>query len=160
MNGAKNMTRRHIKSILAGFLAMVLGVIVLAVILVAILAILTRDITIGPVYLLVPIVTFAAGCYWSLRRSSRPKVPAKPPSNTRIIAKSIVMGVTGMIVSLIAYLIWFSFWIPRNVHGLVSIDVVRLVHWPVLLVIFLGGFVLGFWRASRRRSMLTGGMAQ
>ena len=51
-NGAKKMIRRirwtHIKSILIGFLAMILSVIALAVILVTILAISKRELPIGP----------------------------------------------------------------------------------------------------------------
>ena len=92
----------YIKSILVGFLAMVLSLIALAVVLMTIMLTFSREIPIGPVYLLIPIVTFAAGCYWSMRRSSRPKVPAKPLSQFTIIAKSVVVGITAMILSVIA----------------------------------------------------------
>jgi hypothetical protein len=138
---------------------MVLSVIALAVVLVTLLVISKREIAIGPVYLLIPAISFATGLCWSLRRSSRPKVPAKPPSSVTIIAKSAAVGVTAIIVSLIAYLIWIWIQLPRNVHGL-GIDVRRLVHWPVLLGIFLAGFIMEYRHASRRRSVLTGGMAQ
>jgi hypothetical protein len=152
--------RFHIKTILVGFLAMVLSVIALAVILVVYLVISKREIAIGPMYLLIPSGTFATGCYWSVRRSCRSKTPAKPSSNVTIIAKSAIMGVAAVIVSLTAYVVWIWLRIPQNLHGLVSIDVRRLVHWPVLLVAFLAGFILEYRHALRRRSMLTGGMAQ
>ncbi len=158
------MIRRwHIKDILVGLLAMILSVITAAVILLVVLLRSHREIAIGPLYLLVPIVSLTTGCYWSLRRSSLPKIqakPAKPPSNVTIIAKSAVVGVTAIIVSVIAYLMWIWIRIPRNLHGVVGIDVRRLVYWPVLLGVFLASFTLEYRRASRRRSMLTGGLAQ
>ena len=56
------MTRgSHIKNILFGILAAILGVIALAIILVALLLITRRQIGVGPVYLLVPIVSFLGG---------------------------------------------------------------------------------------------------
>lgn len=152
------ISRRHVKSIFVGILAMILGLIALAVVLVGIMLISHREIAVGPVYLLIPIVTFTSGCYWSLRRSSRSRAPAKPPSKAAIIAKSVMVGVTAMIVSVIAYLFWIWLRIPRNVDGLVSIDVYALVHWPVLLGIFLAGFILEYRHASRQRLTPTGGL--
>ena len=150
----------HIKCILVGLLAMILSVIALWVILGVIVRTSKRDIHIGPVYWLIPVVSFVAGSYWSLRRSSRLKVPAKPPSNVTIIAKSTVVGILAMILSVIGYLIWLWLRIPRNGIGVVvGIDVRALLYWPVLWVSFLGGFLLEYRIASRRRSTLTGGMA-
>jgi hypothetical protein len=65
-----------------------------------------------------------------------------------------------MIVSVIAYLMWIRLWVDRNVHGFVSIDVHRLVHWPVLVGVFVAGFILEYRRASRRRWTFPGGVAQ
>ncbi len=67
-----------------------------------------------------------------------------------------------MIVSVIAFLTWILIRIPKNVHGAVGIDVLRVigVYWPVLLGIFLAGFILKYLKASKRRSMLIGRMAQ
>jgi hypothetical protein len=153
------MIRRwHIKDILVGLLVMILSVIVLAITLGAVLFISKREIAIGPLYLLIPIVTFIAGFYWSWRRSSRPKVPPKPPATITIIVKSTTVGFTAMIVSAIVYLMWIRFWVLRNDHGFVSIDVHALLYWPVLLPVFLAAFFLEYRRALRRRSMLTGGM--
>ena len=143
--------RRHIKSILVGILAMILGLIALAEVLVGIMLISHREIAVGPVYLLIPIVTFTAGCYWSLRRSSQSRAPAELPSKATIIAKSVMVGVTAMIVSVPAYLFWILLRIPRNIDGAVGIDVLSVIHWPVLLGIFLAGFILEYRHASRRR---------
>ena len=150
--------RRHIKSILVGILAMILGLIALAEVLVGIMLISHREIAVGPVYLLIPVVTFASGFCWSLRRSFRPRAPAKPSSKATIIAKSVIVGFTAMIVSVIAYLIWIWLRIPRNINGLVAIDVRALVHWPVLLGTFLAGFILEYRHASRRRLTPTRGV--
>jgi len=147
----------HIKSILVGVLAMSLSVIALWVILGAIVATSKREIPVGPIYLLIPVAAFATGCYWSLRRSAR---PAKPPSNFTIIVKSTVVGILAIILSVIGYLTWFWLRIPRNEPGLVSIDVRALLYWPVLWVSFLGGFILEYRIASRRRSTSPGGVAQ
>ena len=141
------MIRRwHIKSILVGVLAMILSLIALAVVLVGIMLISHREIAVGPVYLLIPIVTFTSGCYWSLRRSSQSRAPAELPSKATIIAKSVMVGVTAMIVSVPAYLFWILFWIllrePRNIDGAVGIDVLSVIHWPVLLGIFLASVFL------------------
>jgi hypothetical protein len=149
----------HIKSILVGFLAMVLSLIALWVILGVIVRTSKRDIPIGPVYLLIPILTFPAGCYWSLRRSSRAKVPAKPPSNVTIIVKSTALGITAMIGSVIAYLIGFWLSTRRDGIALVSFDVVSIIHRPVLVGVFLVGFGLEYRIVSRRRSTFTGGVA-
>ena len=145
--------RRHIKSILVGILAMILGLIVLAEVLVGIMLISHREIAVGPVYLLIPIVTFTSGCYWSLRRSSQSRAPAELPSKATIIAKSVMVGVTAMIVSVPAYLFWILLRIPRNIDGAVGIDVLSVIHWhwQVLLGIFLAGFILEYRHASRRR---------
>lgn len=145
--------RRHIKSILVGILAMILGLIALAEVLVGIMLISHREIAVGPVYLLIPIVTFTSGCYWSLRRSSQSRAPAKLPSKATIIAKSVMVGVTAMIVSVPAYLFWILLREPRNIDGAVGIDVLSVIHWnwPVLLGIFLAGFILEYRHASRRR---------
>jgi hypothetical protein len=152
------MTRRwHIKDILVGFLAMILSLIVLAVILVTRLAISRREIPIGPAYSLIPIGTFVLGLFWSMRRSSRPKPPAKPPSYVTIIVKSTVTGVTAMILSVIAYVIWIWLRIPRSPGTFVSIDIRLLLYWPVLLGGFLAGFIPEYRHASNRRSMLAGG---
>jgi MFS family permease len=156
-----SLTRRdQVKCILVGFLAMLLSMIALAVILVTILANSKREIAIEPLYLLIPIVAFAAGWYWSLRHSSRPKVPAKPSSNVTVIAKSVGVGVAGMIVAVIAYVTWIWFRFPKNVQGFGFIVVNRLFYWPVLLGVFLGGFILEYRRSSRRQSTLTGDMSQ
>jgi hypothetical protein len=149
--------RKHVRSILVGFLAMLLSLIALAVILLVALVRTQREIAIGPVYLLVPALPFATGCYWSLRRSSRPQVPAKPPSTFAIIVKSSMAGVAMVIVSVIAYMWWTWFRFARNTRGLVGIDVYRLIHWPVFLGLLVAGFILEYRRASRRRSMLMGG---
>jgi hypothetical protein len=156
------MIRRwHIKDILAGLLTMILNMIAVGIILLVVLLRLHREIAVGPVYLLVPIVSFTAGFYWSLRRSSQPKVPAKPPSTVTIIVKSTTVGVTAIIISEIAYLTWIWIQIPRNLPGFVNIDVRLLVYyWPVLVGVFLAGFFFEYRRGSRRRSMLTGGMSQ
>jgi len=37
--------------------------------------------------------------------------------------------------------------------------IIRLVYWPVLLGVFVAGFVLEYRRISRRRSILRGGVA-
>jgi hypothetical protein len=152
------MTRRQIKSVLVGFLAMVLSVLALAVILVTVLVISKRELAIGPGYLLVPAVAFVAGCYWSLRRSSRPQVPVKPPSMVTIIVKSFVAGVSTVIFSVIAYMWWIWVRLPRDTYGLVGIDVHRLIYWPVLSCVFLAGFISEYRRASKRRSTFTGGV--
>ena len=138
---------------------MVLSVIALLVILATIVLSSKRETPIGPLYLLIPIVTFAAGCYWSLRRSSRPKVPAKPPSSVTVIVKSTSVGITAMILSIIGYLIWLRLRIPRDAIGFVAVDIRALLNWPVLLVSFLSGFMLEYRIASRRRSTFDGGMA-
>lgn len=65
-----------------------------------------------------------------------------------------------MVLSVIAYVVWVWMRIPRHPHTLVAIDVHALLYWPVLLMGFLAGFFLEFRRTSRRRSMLTDGMAQ
>ena len=148
----------HIKSILIGLLAMVLSVIALLLILVEIMLTFKREIQLWPVYWLIPIAAFAAGCYGSLRRSARPKVPAKPPSNVRIIVKSTAMGITAMILSVIGYLIWLRLRIPRDAIGFVSVDIRALLYSPILLASFLGGFILEYRLASRRRFRLIGGM--
>src|SRR5665213_2018987 len=122
----------HIKSILIGFLAMILSVIALAIILVTILAISKRELPIGPVHLLIPSFAFAAGCYWSLRQSPRPKALAKPSSNVTIVAKSAAVGVIAMIVSVIAFFTWILIRVPKNVHGAVGIDVLRAVSYTHL----------------------------
>ena len=87
---------------------------------------------------------------------------AEPSSTVAVVAKSVVVGVIAMIVSVIAFLTWILIRIPKNVHGPVGIDVLRVigVYWPALLGIFLAGFILKYLKASRRCSMLTGGMAQ
>jgi hypothetical protein len=156
------MIRRwHIKDILIGLLTMILSVIIAAVILLVVLLRAHRGIAIGPLYVLIPILTFTAGFYWSLRRSARPKVLAKPPSTVTIIVKSTTVGVTAIIISEIAYLTWIWIQIPRNLPGFVNIDVRLLVYyWPVLVGVFLAGFLFEYRRGSKRRSMLTGGMAQ
>ena len=146
-----------IKSVLVGFLAMVLSLIALWVILGAIVLRTKREIPIGPVYFLIPIVTFTAGCYWSMRRSARPKGLAKPPSNVTIILKSTAVGITAMVLSVIGYLIWLRLRIPRDTISFVSVDISALFYWPVLLVSFLGGFLLEYRIASRQRFRLTGG---
>jgi hypothetical protein len=133
---------------------MVLGVIALLVILATIVLRSKREIPIGPLYLLIPIATFAAGCFWSLRRSARPKIPSKPLSMATIIVKSTAVGITAMILSIIGYLIWFRLRIPRDTIGFVSVDIRALFYWPVLLVSFLLGFMLEFRWASRWRSKL------
>jgi hypothetical protein len=160
MSLAWPLTRRdQIKSILVGLLVMLLSVIALAVILVTILAISKQEIALGPVYLSVPIVSFVSGCYCSLRRSSRPTAPPKASSLHRIIAKSVGVGVAGMIVAVIAYFIWIWFRFPPPVQGVgVFIDVHRLFYWPVLSGVFLVGFILEYLRSSRRRSVLTGAL--
>ena len=82
------LTRKdYLKGILVGLLMMILSLIVTPVILVTILAVSKRELAIGPLYLSIPVVTFAAGCYWSLRRSSRPQILNKPPSTVALIAK-------------------------------------------------------------------------
>jgi hypothetical protein len=143
-------------SILAGLLAMLLSLIALAVILLIVLVRTQREIEIGSVYLVVPAVAFIAGSYWSLRRSSRPKAPAKPPSMVTMIVKSTMVGVAAVIVSVMAYLWWIWFRFARHVHGLVGINVHRMVYWVVLSGIFLASFFLAYTRISRRRSMLRG----
>jgi hypothetical protein len=80
-----------VKSILVGLLAMVVSVIALLVILSVMVLRTKQEIPIGPVYWLIPIAAFAGGYYWSGRRSSRPKVPAKPPSNLTVIVKSMAI---------------------------------------------------------------------
>jgi hypothetical protein len=149
---------RVVKDIRAGLLAMILGVIIVAAILLAVLLRSQRELAVGPVYLLVPIVSLTSGYYWSLRRSARPKAPPKPSSNITIILKSTAVGIAAMVLSVIAYVVWMR--IPRHTHTLVAIDVHVLLYWPVLLIGFLAGFFLEFRWTSRRRSMLTGGMAQ
>jgi hypothetical protein len=149
----------QLKSILFGLLAMVLGVIALAIVFLVILVrIAPREISIGPVYLLVPIASFVAGYYWSVRRSSRPRGPAKPPSNVMIVAKSVAVGIVAMVASAIADILWIRLHIPRSPHVLVAINVYRVVQLPVLVAGFLVGFLLEYWRVSRRRSRLTSGM--
>jgi hypothetical protein len=140
------------KSILFGLLAMVLGMIALAIVLLIILVrIEPRQIAIGPVYLLVPIASFVAGYYWSLRRSSRPKPPAKLPSKVTIVAKSVAVGIIAMVASMIADIVWIRLHITRPPHGAaVAIDVYRVVRLPVLVAGFLVGFLLEYWRVSRR----------
>jgi hypothetical protein len=159
---AKKMIRCwHIKDIMVGLLTMILGVIIVAVILLLVLLRSHREIAVGPVYLLVPIVTFVGGFFWSGRRSSRPKAPAKPPSKATIIAKSFAVGVAAMIVSVIAYFLWIWTRIPRDVGvGFVSFDVRALLNRPVLMVIFLAGFGVEYWRGLRRRSRMTSGFGQ
>jgi hypothetical protein len=158
---ARNMTRRwHIKDILVGILAMLMSVIALAIVLVAVLFIYKREIAIGPVYFLIPVLAFAAGFYWSLRRSSRPKAPPKPPSNVAIIVKSSLVGVTAMIISAIAYFVWIWIRIPRQPHSFVAIDAHLLFYWPILLGGFLAGFILEYRRVSGRHSAMTGRTAQ
>jgi len=155
MDRSDQRIRWHqMKSILVGFLTMVLSLIVLLVILGAIVLRTKREIPIGPFYRLIPIVSFAGGCYWSLRRSARPKVPATPPSNVTIIVKSTSVGIAAMIVAVIGYLIWLRLRIPRDTIGLVSVDIRALLYWPVLLVSFLSGSILEYRLASRRRSKL------
>jgi hypothetical protein len=153
------MIRRwYIKDILFGLLVMIIGLIASAIILATILFISKREIAIGPLYLLIPIATFIVGFYWSWRRSSRPQVPPKAPATITIIVKSTTVGFTAMIVSAILYFIWIRFWVLRNDRGFVSIDVHVLLYWPVLVPIFLAGFLLEYRRVSRRRS--PGGMSQ
>jgi hypothetical protein len=140
------------KSILFGLLAMVLGVIALAIVLLIILVrIEPRGIAIGPVYLLVPIASFVAGYYWSVRRSSHPRTPARPPSNVTIVAKSVAVGIVAMVLSVIADLMWIRLHIPRLPHVLVAINVYRVVQLPVVVAGFLVGFLLEYWHVSRRR---------
>ena len=138
---------------------MLMSVIGSAIILVAILFISNRDIAIGPL-LLIPVIAFVAGFYWSRRRSARPKVPPKPPATITIILKSSAVGIAAMVLSVIAYFVWIWIRIPRHPHTLVAIDVHALLYWPVLLVGFLAGFFSQYRRGSKRRSQLTGGMAQ
>jgi hypothetical protein len=157
------MIRRwHIKEILIGFLVMLLSVIIGAIILLVVLMRSNREIDVGPVYLLVPILSFTTGYYWSWRRSARPNAPPKPPSNVTIILKSTAVGIAAMVLSVIAYVLWVWMRIPRNVG--VGVDFVsvgiRPLFWLVFLTIFLSGFLLEYRRGSKRRSMLTGGMAQ
>ena len=145
----------YVKGTLVGFLWLILSLIATAFVLVSILAVSPKELAIGPIYLLIPIVTFAAGCYRSLRRSSRPKILNRPPSTVAVVAKSAAMGFTAVIVSVIAYLLWIWIRLPRSFHGTVGIDVHRLVYWPAVLAIFLAGFLLTYRRSSRRRSMWT-----
>jgi hypothetical protein len=151
----------HVKNILAGLLATILSVIVLAVVLAAVLLRSKRDISIGPLYLVIPLAAFAAGYYWSFRRSSRPKAPARPSSIFSIVTKSFGVGIAAMLVAEIGYIIWIWSRIPRRPHAFVAIDPVRLswAHWLALLVSFLAGFALAFWRAFKRRLRLTSGLA-
>ena len=142
--------------ILVGFLWVILSLITAAVVLVSMLTVSQKEIAIGPLYLLIPVVTFAAGCYWSLRRSSRPEIRKRPPSTVAIFAKSTVVGFTAVVVSVVAYLSWIWLRLPRTLHGTVGIDVHRLVYWPVMMAIFLAGFSWEYRRASKRRSV--GGM--
>ena len=153
------MGRKHSRSIVVGFLAMILSVIALAIFLLTILVISGLELNIGPLYLLVPGVAFASGCHWSLRRSNRSQAPAKPPSTFTIIVKSSMVGIATVIVSMIAYMWWIWFRFARNTHGLVSIDVHRLVYWPVFPGLFLAGFIWEYRHASKRRSMLMGDVA-
>ncbi len=149
------MIRRwHIRDLLIGFLAMILSVIATVITLLVILLRSRQEIAIGPVYLLIPIAAFALAFYWSLRRSSRPRPPARPPSKPVAIAKSALVGILAMVGATIAYFVWIYSTIPRPVVGLVSVDVLALLHlhWPVLVPVFLGAFICQYRRASRLRS--------
>jgi hypothetical protein len=161
-NGAKKMIRRwHIKDILVGLLAMLMSVIALAIILVVVLFIHKREIATGPVYFLIPVLGFATGFYWSLRRSARPKTPPKRPSNFTIIVKSTAVGIAAIVLSVIAYFAWIWTRIPRDVGvGSVSFDVHALLPRPLLLTAFAAGFVLEYLRGSRRRSRLLSGSGE
>jgi hypothetical protein len=141
----------YVKSVLIGLLTMIVGLLATAVILVTVLAVSQREIPVGPVYLVIPISTFAAGCYWSLRRSSRPKALAQPPSKVAVIAKSTAAGIA-VVVSLIVYVtaIWFFF--LRKIQGAVGVMVGP--YWPVMVAIFVAAFLLEYRRASRRHSLL------
>lgn len=153
------LTRKdYFRGILVGFLMMIVSLIGTAIILVSVLAVSQKEFAIGPLYLSIPILTFAAGCYWSLRRSSRPQILNRPPSTVAVFAKSTGVGLTAVLISLIAYVVWIWIRLPRDFHGLIGIDIRRLIFWPVLLAIFLAGFLLTYRRSSRRRSMWTGGM--
>jgi hypothetical protein len=138
------LTRKdYLKGILVGFLTMVLSLIATAVILVTILAISKRELAIGPLYLLIPVATFATGCYLSLRYSSRSRILNKPPSTVAVIAKSTAVGFTAAFISLILFFmwVWHRLPLPLDFNGTVGIDVHRLVYWPVMLAVFLAGFL-------------------
>jgi hypothetical protein len=144
----------HIKDIVVGLLVMIIGVIALAVAFPFMLLFLRRGMSIGPVYLLIPVAMFALGLYCSLRRSSRLKAPGNLPSKVAIVAKSFAVGLTAMIVTVIAYFAGIWIRIPRDVGvGFVSFDVRALLYWPLPLVVFAAGFVLEYLRGSRRRSI-------
>ncbi len=143
----------YAKGVLFGLATMIVSLIATAVILVTMLAITQREIPVGPVYLLIPISTFAGGCYWSIRRSAQPKALATPPSTIAVVAKSAAAGFTAVLLSLIAYMtaIWFVF--ARKTHVTIGIDVHRVVYWLAMLVIFFAGFFLEYRRASRHSSL-------
>jgi hypothetical protein len=148
------LTRKdYVKSVLVGLLTTILSLIASAIILVTILAASKRELSIGPLYLLIPIVTFAVGFYWSLRRSSRHQILNRPPSTVAVIAKSTAVGLTAVIVSVIAYVMWIWMRLPPTFHGSFGFDLHRLIYWPVMLAVFLAGFLLEYRRASRRRSV-------
>lgn len=65
-------------------------------------------------------------------------------SRMAVIAKSAVVSVVAMIVSVIAYVIW----IWRKVPGMFSLDAGRLAYWPVLLGVFLRA---SFWNICTYR---------
>jgi hypothetical protein len=138
----------YIKGILVGFLWMILSLIATAAILVTILAVSQKELAIGPLYLLVPVLAFSAGCFRSLRRASRPSILEKPASTSAIFAKSTVAGLAAVLVSVIAYLFWIRMHLPPTFHGVIGIDIRRAVYWPVMLAIFLAGFILTYRRAS------------
>jgi hypothetical protein len=127
------------------------------VVLVTVIALSKREIEVGPVYLLIPISAFGAGCYWSLRRSSRPKDLAKPPSIVLVVVKSATVGILAVILSLIAYVttIWALFLRKINGHGSIGFVVVGR-YWWAMAAIFLAAFVLEYRRASKSRSRWSG----
>lgn len=155
------LTRKdYAKGIVVGFLWMILSLIATAIILVTILAASKRELAIGPLYLLIPILSFTAGGWLSLRRSARPRIFDKPASTAEVIVKSTAVGFTAVLVSVIAYV--FSIWVrlPPTFDGTVGIDVHRLVYWPVMLAVFLAGFYWKYRRATRRGAMLASRMPQ
>jgi hypothetical protein len=144
--------RDYAKAVLFGLATMIVSLIATVVILVTVLVITRREIPVGPLYLLISISTFAAGCYWSLRRASLPKPPPKPPSTVAVVAKSAAAGLTAVLLSLIAYMTasWFVF--ARKTHVSIGIDIHRAVYWLAMLAIFLAAFLLEYRRASRHPS--------
>jgi hypothetical protein len=151
----------HAKDIVVGLLVMIVGVITLAVAFPFVLLILHRGMSIGPVYLLIPVAMFVLGFYWSLRQSSRRERPIKAPSKIFVIGKSFAAGIIAVIVSAIAYFAWIWIRLPRDMSvGFVSFDVRALLYWPLPLAVFVAGFVLEYLRGSRRRSRLSTGVGE